>query len=257
MKGEGAVEAIVLAGQRNTGILREVSDAAYEGEIPVAGRPMLDWVLDALLQAAGITRVIVVGPASAPRPGVEWVPMGEDLLTNVMAGMAAVKNSERVLIATGDIPLVSGPIVDELLQMAPQADLVYPVVPREIIEQRTPGVKRTYVRLRDGVFTGGNLFLVNPAIVPQVADTARVLLSHRKSPTKLARDIGLRFLIRLFLGQLTLAGAERRVSEVLGVHGRVLVVPYAEVGVDVDKPSDWMTVTRMLEAQLESAATRR
>lgn len=245
-RGEGKVDAVVLAGQRNDGALRDVSSVPFEGDIPIAGRPMIDWVLDALIEAHHIDRIMVVGPETTKRPNVIGVPMREGLLENVMAGVTAVQKQDRVLVVTGDIPLITGRVVDALVEAAPPADLVYPVVERSCVEQFMPGVRRTYVRLRDGVFTGGNVFFVNPAIMPQVANMAQVLLAHRKSPIRLAQDIGWGFLLKLFSGRLTLAIAEQRVSEVLGVVGRVLVAADPEVGVDVDKVSDWEMVSQVL-----------
>jgi len=57
-RGEGKVDAVVLAGQRNDGALRDVSSVPFEGDIPIAGRPMIDWVLDALIEAHHIDRII-------------------------------------------------------------------------------------------------------------------------------------------------------------------------------------------------------
>ena len=77
-------------------------------------------------------------------------------------------------------------------------------------------------------------------------ERAEVLLAHRKSPLTLARDVGIGLLIRLIAGRLSLAQAESRVGGILGIQGRAIIFPYAEAGVDVDKPEDLQLAEREL-----------
>ena len=44
--------------------------------------------------------------------------------------------------------------------------------------------------------------------------------------------------MEILLGQLTIAEAERRVSQLVGARGSAVITSYAEIGVDVDKPAD-------------------
>ena len=106
------------------------------------------------------------------------------------------------------------------------------------MESRFPDIKRTYASLRDGTFTGGNLFLVRREIISRCLSKAEEFVKLRKSPTALARMVGLGMLLKYFLGQLTIAEAERRVSKIVGAKGCAVISDYPEVGVDVDKASD-------------------
>lgn len=234
------MHAIVLAGQPNQGRLRQVSGAAYEAEILIQGRRMADFVLDAVEASALVTSRALVGPEGFERPGVTRVPIRGGLLDNVLAGLATVPpGATAVLFLTSDIPWITGDIIDEFLRLSPRdVDVVYPVIPRAVAEARFPGTRRTYIRVKDGVFTGGNLFLVNPAILPALAERGQKLLSHRKSPWKLAQDLGFGFLWRFLTGRLSLTQIEAEAGSLLGVQGKALIFPYAEAGVDVDKPED-------------------
>ncbi|MCD0157206.1 nucleotide-diphospho-sugar transferase, partial [Deinococcus sp. 6GRE01] len=122
----------------------------------------------------------------------------------------------------------------------------YPVVRREVCEAAYPGVKRTYARLRDGTFTGGNLFLLDPALIGQFLPRLREVLAARKAPLKLAGLIGPGVLLRLVTGRLSVAALEAKVSALLGVPARALITPHAAVGTDVDKDED----LTLAEAQL-------
>lgn len=242
-----SMQAIVLAGQENVA-LASVSTVRYEAEVLIGGRPMGEWVISALKDAQSISEVVLVGPPSLQSEGVLAVAPGSSLWESLNAGLSRLTNpSERVLIVTGDIPLITGMMVDDFVQASPvDADLVYPVISKINTLAKFPETKRTYVKLMGITVTGGNMVVANPLILPKVEERAKVLISHRKAPLRLARDVGILLLLRLLTGRLSLAEAERRVSQVFGVKGRVMECPYPEVGVDVDKVSDWSMVERVL-----------
>lgn len=233
----------------------------WEALLPIAGRPMLAYVVEALLASGVVHAVRVVGPPvpggfpmAAPRT-VDTLAPRETLWENLDLGLAAVDRAQPALVVTGDIPLLTGDAVRAFVEAAESADraaggadIVYPLVPRAVVEQAYPEVHRTYFRLREGVFTGGNVFWVRPAALSGLRDRAEQLLAHRKSPAKLAGDIGWGVLARYVLRRLSLGDVERVAGRLLAVRGLGLVFAHAEVGVDVDKPSDLELVRRHLAA---------
>lgn len=238
-------DAIILAGGENNKRLNTYTPESYEALIEIAGKPMVTFVAEALAQCRKVKRIFVLGPiaelAKYSFPdNTHFAESGSTIAETIRLGMAALGHSERVLVATADIPLLTSEAVEDfLLQCANvEADLYYPVVPQEINERRYPGNKRTYVRLKEGVFTGGNIFLVNPAIVSHCMDVAEEFIARRKKPLKLCCMLGWSFVIRFFLGTLTLKNVEQRVAELLDIRGAVIQSPYPELGIDVDKPSD-------------------
>lgn len=239
------MQAIVLAGQQNRAFTA-LSDEPYEALVPIAGRPMVDYVLDALCSARSVERVILVGP---PRGGerVSEVAPGATLWENLTAALSRLDSGDDpVLVATSDIPLIDARMIDAFVAGAPSADLVYPVISKMATVAKFPGTERTYVRLGGAPYTGGNLVLARPAALARVRERAEKLVAHRKSPIQLALDVGPLLLLKFLLGRLSLAEAERRVSAVFGIDGRVVVSPDPEIGVDVDKPSDLTLVERVL-----------
>lgn len=237
--------AIILAGAANTGALRDVSTAANEALIDIGNKPMVQYVVDALRQSIQIGRILLVGPTDLLRERVrgenlEFIPSRQRIVDNINAALEQLPPDEKVLIATCDIPLINGNIVDGFLGLCAQrdADLYYPVVEKSVNEQRFPHVKRTYVRLREGTFTGGNMFLVNPWIRARVTEKMNEFLKVRKNPLKMAGLLGWGFLWRLVTRRLSLQEAEAKASSFFGIRGAVIVCPFPEIGVDVDKPSD-------------------
>ncbi|GAB5603699.1 NTP transferase domain-containing protein [Thermus sp. FJN-A] len=227
------MEAIVLAGGKEP--WAEKYGVRSKALVPYRGRPMAEWVLEAL-EKAGLS-VVYVGenPGLSPPPRLSLEDQGS-LLANLEAALAHVEG--RVLVATADIPHLTPEAVRFVLERAPAAALVYPIVPKERVEARFPHTKRTYARLREGTFTGGNLVLLDRALFFQALPLAKRVVALRKRPLALARMIGLDVLLKLLLGRLSVAELEARAGRILGVEARALLTPFPEVGVDVDREAD-------------------
>ena len=240
--------AVVLAGRRNDGRIEASDSAPWEALIDVAGRPMAARVLDALGAARHVAGGVVVGPAAlGPElpTGFEQIDPVGDTTANLAAGLGRRPGGvSRVLVVTSDIPLVSGEMVDAFVEACgDQAlDVYFPVVRREVAEARFPGVHRTYVRLRDGSFTAGNMFLVRPEVLMADREGGEGLLDRmvrwRKAPWRMALALGPGLLLGLLSGRWDLRRVEQAATRRLGVSGRAVVTKDAEVGVDVDKPGD-------------------
>lgn len=245
------VNAVVLAGRANDGAFAGVSEAKNEALIEIGSRTMLDYVLQAVREARMINRCVVVGTPEVQRvlpEGFEFAPAGDDVISNVERGTAHLGGDALVLVVTSDVPFITGDIIDRLIAQCAvtEADLYYPAIPRAAAEGKFPGVERTYVKLREGTFTGGNLFLVAPRVVRTRADQVRAFVAARKSPAKMAGLIGPSFVVKLALGRLSAAELETKISAMFGIRGAVVFTDDAEIGVDVDKLSDLELARRVL-----------
>ncbi|MGI6148096.1 MAG: NTP transferase domain-containing protein [Firmicutes bacterium] len=247
------VDAMVLAGAPNTGKLQEVSPEEYEATIPVGGKPLISYVVDAIKSTPRIREIVVVGPkvlAELLPAGVRLVESGSSLTDNILRGTAALRNSPKILVVTSDIPFIHRDAIEDFLDRCAelQADLYYPIVSKEANEQVYPDCVRTYVTLKEGTFTGGNMVLATPAVLSNSKQLMAKVVTFRKKPWKLAKILGLSFVVKLFLKQLSLAELEKRASQLLGVRGVAIISPYPEIGTDVDKPSDLELAERIMGA---------
>lgn len=258
------VETIVLAGGANNNLLKNCSPVSYEALIPIAEKPMVAYVVEALLNTPQISQVVVVGPEKELADCLDvnrviLVAAGQDMLENAQLGLAHCLKTQRILIATSDIPLLTAKAVEDFLNQCEalnHADLCYPVVAREVIEKYFAAlnfplsrIHRTYVNLRDGVFTGGNLILLNPAIFTRCVEKVLPFIKARKNPLKLGRLVGAGFLFRLMFHQITLVEAAQRVSQMLKIQGAVIKSNFPEVGIDIDKPVDLDLVSEILTSK--------
>jgi CTP:molybdopterin cytidylyltransferase MocA len=242
------MDAVLLAGgiPRPEEPLYSFSNGEAKALIDVAGKPMIQWVLDALGGARSIERVVVIGLSaksdlSCKKPLTYLSNQGK-MLDNLKAGTAKVlelnPRAEYVLFVSSDIPGITGEMVDGLIKTCRESndDLYYNVIRREDMERRFPGSKRTYTRLKDMEVCGGDMNMARAAIVDENADFWNKIIDARKNPAAQAALLGPAIILKLLSRQLTADDVIRRVADKLGLRGRAIVCPYPEVGMDVDKP---------------------
>jgi Uncharacterized protein family UPF0007. len=248
IKGE-FMDAIVTAG----GVplpeepLYDATQGHPKAMVDVAGKPMVQWVLDAISASSNIDNVIIVGLTD--KSGLKcskkmyFVSNQGKMVENLQAGAKKVlevnDKAEYVLIASSDIPGITGEMVDWVVktELEEKVDIVYNVIQREVMEKRYPGSKRTWTKLSDMEVCGGDL---NAARISMIVDDDTELwekiTNSRKNPLKQAALIGYGTALMLLAGRLSLQDAETRVMSRMNISGRAIVCPYAEVGMDVDKP---------------------
>ena len=253
-------DAVVLAGGEEKGPLREITGLAFRPLIEVGGRLLVNRTLQAMRGAGPVGRIALVGPdavAQAADPALfdAAAPSGDQFAENILRGVEALGAQDHVLVATADLPFLTPQALDDFVArgLAAGAALVYPIIRREVCEAKFPGTSRTYVRLREGTFTGGNVVLAEVAVLRRRREFIGRLFDDRKSPLRLAQVLGLGFVLGLALGRLELNQLERRGTEVLGARLAALVTDYPELGFDVDKPAD-LEDSRRLASKTESAA---
>jgi GTP:adenosylcobinamide-phosphate guanylyltransferase len=239
------MNAIILAGAVNSGALRKVSQEQYEAEIKIAGRPMLDYVLQALRSISSVQRIIVVGPHSLISNDMRdrdcsVVGSGNTWEESLINGLNALESEDPLLLVTSDIPLITKEALEDFLErcQSRKADVYYSFVSKDANEKKYPGVQRTYVKLREGVYTGGNLALLSPKVIRDNFEMFKKASAMRKKPLQLCSLLGWKCLFKLILGRLAIGEIEERVAKIFHFTAVGIASPYPEVGIDVDKPSD-------------------
>lgn len=259
------VDALLAAGgmPRATDPLYPLTQGRPKAMLEVAGRPMIQYVLDALSAARTIRSVVVVGLMPDAHPAVRaltcalpitFLPGRGGLVDNLASAGAwaqALPEPPTHLLATSsDIPLLTGAMVDWNVSTSLETDhdAYYNLVRRDVMEARFPGVRRSYFRLRDGVFCGADLNLLSLRVLNSYNPAWRRIIDARKNVFAQARLVGFDVLGLGALGLLPIDWAQDRIRERLGVNGRVLICPHAEAGMDVDRPDHLAVVSRALSA---------
>lgn len=242
-------DAIILAGGESSSDLKKIAPYDNEALIIIGNYPMIYYVYQALRSSKQINKIVVSGPVDAlkailPRDErLFFVEGGKNAIESFAHAVKILEGSEiseKVLILPTDIPFISAQAIEDFLERCEGSnnDFYYPVTRKEVNEEKFPGVQRTYVRLKEGTVTGGNLFLIRSALIEQCLEMGLKLVERRKNPLAMARLFGFGIVWQYITRRLSIEMAEKRFYKVLGIKGKGIISPYAEIGVDVDKPSD-------------------
>lgn len=262
------MDAIVIAGG-----IPNPEDPLYEflkGDakalVDVAGKPMVQWVLDALGSAKQVDNVILVGLSSKTdlscQKPVYYVSNQGRMLANIVAGVNKAlelnKKTQYVMIVSSDIPAVKPEHVDWLVETCMQTkdELYYGVCPRDVMETRFPNSRRTYTHLKDMDVCGADMNITHVRMATEHLDMWESLIGSRKSPLRQAGIIGFGTLFALFLRRLTLEDAVQRACERIGIRARAIVWDHAEPCMDVDKPHQLELLRNDLAEQQRKAVAR-
>jgi GTP:adenosylcobinamide-phosphate guanylyltransferase len=232
--------------------------------IDVAGKPMIQWVLDALGNSKKVDNVIVIGLTSKSglncKKPLHYISNQGRMLANVVTGVNKAielnRKTEYVLLVSSDIPALKGEMVDWLVDTAMETrdDLYYGVCPKEVMETRYPTSHRTFTKLKDMEVCGADINVIHVSMTTDHLDTWEELIGNRKSPLRQAAVIGWDTLFQLFTRQFTLQAMVERASERIGIKGRAIIWSHAEPCMDVDKPHQLEIMREDLANQIKKAS---
>ena len=247
------LDAIILAAGKpkpDTPLYHE-SKGEPKAMIDIHGRPMIEWVIEGLQNAASIEDILVVGLPEAwqnlqtKRP-VYHVPDQGSMAANGMFSLDWFRQNKPqtnvVVGCSADIPHIQGHMIDRFVQMCQPFDrLLYAVYATpEQIETRYPTAKRTYATFKNGQqIASGDVFLFQTALRETNHTLWEALTLARKKPWRVAQAVGLRPLLKYLTGRLSLAEAAETGGQILNGNRnsvKVMQTPFVEMVMDGDKP---------------------
>lgn len=236
------MDCLILAGGRCPDDLREATGVEYRSNLLYEGRTFLEIVSEAV-QAAERT-ITIGGPEGDP---ATWAPGGKTFIESMRVGLGKVA-SDKFLLATCDLPFLTREAVDDFIQRCePEAGLNYPIIDAKLCAQRYPGARRTTLKLKEGVFTGGNLALIRTDGMRTFLPILEKAYENRKKVFRLASQIGYDTLFKVLVGQmfpstLRLHALEQKISQWLKTPVRAIVTPYVEIGTDIDNLAQYLAL---------------
>ena len=258
--------AVILAADRTSNDpVARTARVTCKALAPVAGRPMVLRVLDALADSAEVGDRILVGPE---RPSVErnvelnqliktedvaWLSPLATPSTSAFTALQSLPDDIPVLLTTADHALLTAAMVDHFCAQARQSgcDVLAGVVREGVIRATFPETRRTITRLNDGGYSGCNLFAFLTPRARLAADFWRKVEQERKNPLRIVKVIGWTTVLRYLLGLLSLEQALSGLSKKMGLKVGVVQMPFAEAAIDVDKAEDWHLVELILSGRRE------
>ena len=181
-----AFRALVLAGSRPGDRLALASGAPAKVLVPLAGRPLLAWVLDALRAAPSIGRIAVAidHDTDLGMPPVERLATAETPEASVLRALDHMgEDGFPLVLTTGDHALLSVPMIEHFCAAVPDdADAAVGLAPASVIRAAYPRSRRTYYRLGEESYSGCNLYcLAHAGRAPSGFDLGRARTSPQAS----------------------------------------------------------------------------
>lgn len=241
--------AIILAGaRREADPLLDATKVKHKGLLDINGQPMIGRVASALCDAGLGKRLIVTAErrlrdefANALERiiTVEFQDPAESPACTFQQVIERYKSENGFLVTTCDHALLSADVLHSFLNgIDPAVDVAAAIVEEATFREAFPDARRTFIRLKDGAFSGANLFWVHPARAGPLFAFWRKLELNRKKPWKMANAIGVTTAVKYLAGALDGKSLIAAIKRKTGVNGQLVAVPFATAAIDVDKPAD-------------------
>jgi hypothetical protein len=218
--------------------------------IPWQGQTLLSIALSALRSTPQVRRIVVIGneevACKARRCGADVVvPPAHSAPENIALGIQWLREqpdgpTEKLFLLTTDLPFLSAEVLTTFLNECPaDADLVVPVLRREVFNARFPNSPAIFVRLKDGYWTTGCVFRVSTSVYLHLLPLLESLFRSRKSQWKTALRVGPVVGWRFFTHQLTVPEIVQRAERVLQCRAFAHTKAPPEVAYDIDNLPDY------------------
>ena len=256
--------SIILAGERPGGsLLGHAFDVPASVLVPVAGKPCLQWVMDAISASAQVNNGVICGPTAEvlqhseelrqmlQDPLFQWLEPATGPAASAMAALDSL-NHYPTLITAGDHALLNSEIVDDfctqVCQLSTRAnpDFVIGLVPHALVRSAWPETKRTVLKFSNGGYCGSNLFAVLNTNGMKALSFWSQAEADRKQPWRIAVRFGPIALLRYLLRRLTLDDALEKLSSAAGCSIGFVQLEHARAAVDVDTIEDQRLAEKIL-----------
>ncbi len=213
--------------------------------LPVGGKPMVLSVLETIAACSYKPEIYI----SSNDPDIlslktdlafNALPSEDKAVRSMLKSLERLPGEEWVLFVSGDHPLLTPEMVDYFIDEAVRRELTFSVaaVNRSEVNRHYPQSKRTYFPVRNGAYSGGNMFLINKKEFHGSAEFMETIDRNRKKPWKNAVMMNPLTILQLLFRQLDIHEVAERASMVFGCKAGIVDMPFAECCMDVDKPSD-------------------
>lgn len=235
--------------------------------IKLNDKTVLRHTIEALRACSQIGRIVVVGSAEViqhedAQLADARLPETGSSPANIWAGAQYLQTQDfppdRILIVTCDQPYLKPATFDRFFELCDHSiDFNVPLIVREDYEEAFPGAKATFVRLLDGEWTTGGIFLITIRGLKIAMDHMEKVFKARKSKLGMARLLGVKFVWDYLNKKLTVPDVEQKVMDLLRVRGRAVPGSPPELAFDIDYVEDYHYVLSSLKARQVGIETDR
>lgn len=241
------LDIVILAGGPSEP-LEEGGASLHRSLISINGKTVMEHIVSAIRASSIYRKLIIIGSEDLNESAFSTLadhylptPPTAKLSENVCKAIR-FSQATHVLIVAGDIPTIRTDILEDLAQIVheyAEKDLLAFVVTKDSVEASFPGSHRTYGKIKEGRAKVGNVLAVKKEAMDKLEPLIERFTKNRKSVIKLAFSFGIWNVIKLaVLKNISIPQLEKAFEKSTGISAKGILVPYGELAVDIDKPSD-------------------
>jgi len=249
------MNAIILAGHSDKDdIICELENVPKKGFIKLGSKIFLERQVEEFLKCDFIEKIYIVGVTKE-----EWdtdypVVFVEDEGTVFDKGVNVYKDciskeeghSEYIIALSADVPLIKSDMIQRFVDKCKEVSggeidgiFYYPIVKKETMLEKFPDVQRSWMKLVDLEFCGGDILLVKPEKLLGYKKLIDDLVSQRKSVIGqlivLNPILVLKYLLKRPSLERLLKFFNKKIFKIeKGIYAPLMFD--AEIAMDVDKP---------------------
>lgn len=258
---------LILAGKRDGKLdpLAERAGVSHKCRVPINGKPLLEWVAEAVAPAFPQAKVLISihDPAViADLPTVMTLQQsGRLVLCAAQAGIvesvehaiaqAGGEAAFPLLITTADNVLAESAYLREVhdAALAGDGDAVVVLATREAIRAAHPDGQRKFYEFSDVAISNCNLFWLRNPKALRATEAFREGGQFAKNRARIAKAFGIINLLRFRLGWWTLEKAFKAISRRFGVKVVPYITPDGAFAIDVDNERTYGVAELLLKAR--------
>ncbi len=261
--------AIILAAQRAGRLdpLAEEAGVTHKCLVPIVGRPLIEYVVEALVPVPGLERIrICVEPEAVPpiravvdamqgvAVPIDFVPSAETLTESAYASSQGVE--PPMIVTTGDnVNLSPGAVRQMLDALASGADVALAMASRAAVHAAHPEGQRRFYEFSDEGYSNCNLYAIGTRAGLKAAEVFRGGGQFAKNRKRLVDAFGWFNILLFQLKLLSLHGGMKRLSRRFGLKIAAVVLEDGAHAVDVDNRRTYDIAEIILRQRLGEPAT--
>ena len=241
--------------------------------LPMAGKRVLDWQLDAMIESPNIGDIYLIGLSPEEFPSdldLKYIQYerNSSILEKIKYGSLILQKAypdlDHVIVCSGDAPGVTTSSINQFFDIFRQnldADFLIGVVPEDITLKFFPNHRRVIGKFKDQSVYPGEMYVFRHKIIPVIEDEIlqmtlkRRQFDRQKDTSKLipvlkylGRKPRLWLLIIIYgLGLLSISELESILSRVYNLKMKAIIIPDPGFGMDLDLPEDYESITEYIK----------
>lgn len=256
------ITAILLAGSRpGVDPLAAAAGVGLKTLIPVAGQAMINRPARALVDHSAIERLVILTQSPQPflddpatrwlgeHPKIRFEESGRGIASSLLPLLERADIGLPLLVTTADHVLLDAAMLDQFVAQAWGQDIAVAMVERTTLLARYPHSRRTWLKFRDGWWSGANLFWFGSAKAARIVGLWQEVEQDRKKGWKIIAAFGPVALLGAVTRIGTLRGGIARVGKRFGLTARLVAMDQPEACIDADKPDDIVLIEEILAAR--------